>query len=370
MPDKVAPKAYRNMKKGYGLWKEGYVKSTFVKPNVQASKPLFLVKARVCASMKSVSYPVYVHLNQVDGEVENAKCSCKAGQGGCCKHVAALLYTILDFVNLNLKYVSTELTCTQVPRVPRWSAPSGSSKTLEKAVKFEDLLFEKADVNKPSKRYCVKGSREDYCATPAFAQTVTAKEIKIMANAFEKANRASLFHKAVASNNYKPCELFETSCSKLRKRKHDNSSLANSIPAPPNQMIEEIFQNVPNNYIPPSDYSIVQLELVKTKVGLLVSSAKEICLNTIGQNKNSQWYVERSKRVTASTFGKVINHRKTKHPTSLIESILCVDHEKRKVPASLQWGLDNESLAIAKYQDAILKENTRIASCGLVITPK
>ena len=116
-----------------------------------------MYKPQSCCSC----YPVYVHLNQVDGEVENAKCSCKAGQGGCCKHVAALLHTILDFVNLNLKYVPTELTCTQVPQ--RWSVPSGSSKTLEKAVKFEDLLFEKADVNKPSKRYCVKGSREDYC---------------------------------------------------------------------------------------------------------------------------------------------------------------------------------------------------------------
>ncbi|CAB4037539.1 Hypothetical predicted protein [Paramuricea clavata] len=27
MPDKVAPKAHRNMKKGYGLWKESYVNS-------------------------------------------------------------------------------------------------------------------------------------------------------------------------------------------------------------------------------------------------------------------------------------------------------------------------------------------------------
>ena len=27
MPDKIAPNAYRNMKKGYGLWKEGYVRS-------------------------------------------------------------------------------------------------------------------------------------------------------------------------------------------------------------------------------------------------------------------------------------------------------------------------------------------------------
>jgi hypothetical protein len=123
------------MKEGCGLWKVGYVKSTFVKPNVQVSKLLFLVKAQVGASMKSVSYPVYVHLNQVDGEVEYAKCSCMAGQGGCCKHVAALLYTILDFVNLNLKHIPMELTCTQLTQ--RWSVPSGSSKTLDNAVKFE-----------------------------------------------------------------------------------------------------------------------------------------------------------------------------------------------------------------------------------------
>ena len=79
MPDKQAPKAHRNMKKGYGLWKEGYVK-----PNVQATKILFLIKARVSASMKSISYSVYVHLNQVNGDVEYAKCSGKAGQRGAC----------------------------------------------------------------------------------------------------------------------------------------------------------------------------------------------------------------------------------------------------------------------------------------------
>ena len=318
--------------------------------------------------MKSVSYPVYVHLNQVDGEVEYAKCSCKAGQGGCCKHVAALLYTILDFVNLNLKHIPMELTCTQLPQ--RWSVPSGSSKTLDKAAKFEEMLFEKADVNKPTKRYFVKGSREDYCATPPFARIVTAEEIKTMANACEKANRASLFHEAVASNNYKPCELFETSCSQMRKRKLDNSSVPIPTQAPPSQMVDQIFKNVPNDYTPPSNYILEQLELVKTKVGLTVSTAKEICLSTMGQNKDPRWYVERSKRVTASVFGKIINRRKKHHPASLIESIVHVDHEKRKVPASLQWGLDNESNAIAKYQDAILKDNTYVTCCGLVISPK
>ena len=44
MPDKMAPKAYRNMKKGYGLWKEGYVRDTLVKADVSAYKLLFLSK--------------------------------------------------------------------------------------------------------------------------------------------------------------------------------------------------------------------------------------------------------------------------------------------------------------------------------------
>ena len=146
MPDNLAPKAHRNIKRGYVLWKEGYVKNMFVKPDVGASEIRFLVKARVSASMKSVSYQVYTHLCQMTGEVLYAKCCCKAGQGGCCKHVAAFLYTILDFSNLSLTTVPVELTCTQLPQ--KWNVPSGSSKTLEKAVKFEELLFEQADVNK------------------------------------------------------------------------------------------------------------------------------------------------------------------------------------------------------------------------------
>ena len=45
MPGKIAPKAYRNMKKGYDLWKEGYVKGIFIKPNTHAKIILCLAKA-------------------------------------------------------------------------------------------------------------------------------------------------------------------------------------------------------------------------------------------------------------------------------------------------------------------------------------
>ena len=180
MPDKVAPKVHRNMKKGYGLWKEGYVNNVQVKANVQCKIQLFLVKARVSASMKSVSYPVYVHLDQKSGEVEYAKCTCKAGQGGCCKHVAALLYTLLDFVNLSLSVILEDLTCTQVAQ--KWSIPSGCRKTLNKAVKFDELLFQKAQHNKTNKRMHSSTIREKYCSTPPYAQTVTKDDIQSMAN--------------------------------------------------------------------------------------------------------------------------------------------------------------------------------------------
>ena len=75
---------------------------------------LFLVKAKVCVSMKNIQYDVYVHLDPENGYAVYAKYSCKVGKGGCCKHVAALLYTLVDYTNSDLKEIPGDQTCTQV----------------------------------------------------------------------------------------------------------------------------------------------------------------------------------------------------------------------------------------------------------------
>ena len=106
MPDLRASSAHRNKMHGYRLWKEGYVKKLCTKADVLSGiKRLLLVKANVSASMKQQNYLVKCHLNQLSGEVVFSKCHCKAGQGGCCKHVAAVLYTLLDYKNLQLFYL-------------------------------------------------------------------------------------------------------------------------------------------------------------------------------------------------------------------------------------------------------------------------
>ena len=81
------------------------------------------------------------------------------------------------------------------------------------------------------------------------------------------------------------------------------------------------------------------------------------------------WYAERSKRVTASVFGKIINRRKSLYPKSLIQSITKQHNPAVKAPTPLEWGLDNESKAIKKYEEILTGDET-VRSCGFVVSPK
>ena len=107
---------------------------------------MFVVKCRVHASMKNVSYNVYVHLDQRHVDLIYSKCSCKAGQGGCCKHVAALLFSLVDSSNLGYAVVPDTLTCTQVAE--KWHVPTLATMTLSKPVKLHDIIFRKDEANK------------------------------------------------------------------------------------------------------------------------------------------------------------------------------------------------------------------------------
>ena len=58
--------------------------------------------------MKKKQYTVYLHLIQATGNVDHAKCQCPAGAGGRCKHVAATLFQLLDYIELGLSDIPDE----------------------------------------------------------------------------------------------------------------------------------------------------------------------------------------------------------------------------------------------------------------------
>ena len=100
----------KDEKLGYRLFKEGYIKNTQVKPYIPNGNggKSFIVKATVHATMKKLN-SVYVHLNQETGDVTRGHCSCKAGKGGQCKHVVAMLYQIIDYIQLELLEVPSSM---------------------------------------------------------------------------------------------------------------------------------------------------------------------------------------------------------------------------------------------------------------------
>jgi hypothetical protein len=113
--DNKASEAFKHKRSGYRLFKAGYPRQFVVKSNVKKGdeRIYFLVRCNVFAEMWKKQYVVYVHLDQSSGDVVFAKCCCPAGIGGCCKHVAATLFQLLDYIELGLSEIPDDKTCTQ-----------------------------------------------------------------------------------------------------------------------------------------------------------------------------------------------------------------------------------------------------------------
>ena len=235
-----------------------------------------------------------------------SKCNCKAGQGGCCKHVAALLYTLLDFANSEMSMIPDSLTCTQVAQ--KWHMPSTANITLFKAVKFNDVSVKNAEPNRELEKAFKSSARNNYCAAPSLAENISSDSLKQLVGDLQNHDNAALFCKAVESNDYHPSMLFETSC----KRKSLNNS-AEDVPAENtnNEAIYKGFENISNENNSLIDCFI--LEELRGKTNMLVGVSKEqaidICINSKMQARSPTWYKERMKRLTSSHFGeeKILN---------------------------------------------------------------
>ena len=158
---------------------------------------------------ENVSYNVYVHLNRRSGDLIYSKCSCKAGQGGCCKHVAALLFSLVNYSNLGYTVVPDTLTCTQVSQ--KWHVPTSTTMILSKAVKFDEVVLRKDEPNKCKKRPFLNEVCRNYCAVPPFAQKMTSDTLEQLTKDLSNAGRALNFCKAVQSNQCQPTQFFKTS---------------------------------------------------------------------------------------------------------------------------------------------------------------
>ena len=163
--------------------------------------------ARVKASMtRNKIYRTKLRQNKA-GEVMSAQCTCKAGANGYCKHVGALLYTILDFSESGLKQIPPNTSCTEKPQ--QWHKPAQRISNVP--VLFKDILMIKHDYDgdkrqKTEKRIQRKNAKEAYSSCPSFAQRVTRDQIIDLCQELKKLPKESnaVIIKLLQGNDCKP----------------------------------------------------------------------------------------------------------------------------------------------------------------------
>jgi hypothetical protein len=353
MPDNRPTGAYRHKKMGYRLFKENYVNKFRVKPNIQSGKnKLFLVKSLVCASMKNQVYTVYVHLLQDEGNVLKANCSCKAGAGGCCKHVAATLFQIHDFVELGLSTVPDDKSCTDV--LQQWNVPKNSN--VSDVLLFTDLTFEKSnyesDTTKKRKRPIVSASR-DYCATPCTEREITVERIQELRKGLSGSN--TQLEVLLNDSDCKPCTSFATSLATQREKE-----LTVETVDPKQEVFDSLSEEVMWKCVDESHHKFVTDILCLSK-----EDARKIEKETMGQSTSKKWFIERKKRLTSSNFGSVIKRKMKIYPKTILKRVL--GSQRASHPACL-WGIENEPRAKEKYSDK--NPNATLYDFGLVINPQ
>ena len=303
----------------------------------------YLAKGCVDASMKKMVYTVYIHLNQDTGEVAYASCKCKAGKGGCCKHVVALMFQIIDYIQLELKEIPDDLTCTQL--LQRWHVPRNDE--LNEPILYEDVVFERASYEKDKsgkKRKNLKTCDSVINPAPQYSQNVTSKKIEGLVLELKNVKKANYLCKLLESNKCQP-HGFEQIHKNLPSKKKCTEAKENACDLNDNSLRYKVLkglETVVANLASLSDENIdlVQDELSKTHGKLL-----EIEKNTRGQSTCEQWYEERNIRLTASNFGSVIKRRKSIYPKSILSHILGSKVNMHS-PKQCIWGNENKLKAV------------------------
>uniref|UniRef100_A0A1X7SP42 PHD-type domain-containing protein n=1 Tax=Amphimedon queenslandica TaxID=400682 RepID=A0A1X7SP42_AMPQE len=264
-----------------------------------------------------------------NGTVVCAHCSCMAGLGEACSHIAALLFTL----EANTKMIQNT-TCTSLPC--SWLPPA-----------FQDVSYAKLsniDFSNPQSKKIKLES------PPTNKKTVTVPTEKQLATLFQELSKAG--KPAVLSIIPHYTHLFVPLC------------IRGIIPKPLSYLYNKECLN----------FTYIQLlnhcDTVFRNYSITAEMAQNVEKQTRGQSHSRIWFQQRAGRVTASKLKAAVCTSNSQPSTSLIKSI-CYPESHCFRSISTSWGCEHETSAIAEYK---LKEGSRhidfvTSNSGLVIHP-
>jgi len=242
--------------------------------------------------------------------VLQCQCECAAGMGPTahCKHVRAVLYALCEFTRT--KSVRTEQTCTQrlqtFHKTRTYKGSPLKANTLRSSLRRNKALGPQ-HTTPGSDRLHFDPRPDEFQKSETYPSYVRNLAINFVATQPASAQQMPLMQLYRPANPY---SLESDHC-------YQSDSMSDNL------LLE--------NYI----------------TSITPEVAESIEVDTRGQASNKQWYEERSKRICSSKFGRICKATKR---TDLKKLAYDLTHPVNFFSAATQYGRDNESKALQKYE--------------------
>lgn len=317
-----------------------YCSANFIKEiffhSVSSTSPVCFVRAKCTPSQRVTdeNHTMWVAISKESGCVKSAFCSCTAGMGQTCNHVAALLFRVESANKLGLT------SCTSLPC--QWKVPAA---TKVVPTKIKDLTIRKSRHGQEKTRPLVSNLKNQF---------KPLESLNIDRNTFIDELR-----KAVPN----ACLLKGTDIPEVLPLENSQELGQQACEV---EAYRYCLNNIASGHQTVEDFIDHQL-LTENEVNLIEEK-------TVGQSSNSLWHDLRKGRITASNFYAVHTRMNSlkKNPevdTSSIVSVIMGESTPNSNIKALKFGRESEPLAKTIYCNMYKDNhvNAKFWECGIFL---
>ncbi|KAJ8030935.1 hypothetical protein HOLleu_27485 [Holothuria leucospilota] len=333
--------------------------------DVESQSPVCYVKANCTPSqaIKNVPHTAWVALSKESGKVFSAYCTCFAGLGSTCNHIAAILFK-LDHAFMTGKS-RKEVACTS--KQCTWNVYSGGQSVIKGKPVSELQWFKPTYTNTKKKPI----------------NTLPRKLFNPTCSSKKSPSTQGLYNAMLASCQDSTLFRYLEDDHKISTPIYPHDATFNEVLWVSKEVEVETIPNVP---IPqPLPALAVGTNTISEFLDQLpeytVEEVSQIEIATRGQFDNPQWKRMREGRITASKLKSVVSRNKTLHsddsnhskdPVPIIKQIMGYETINENIP-NLKYGRLMEPKAREVYRQLLHEQGHQdlsIRECGLFVDPQ
>lgn len=326
-------KAYKSLD-GYNFFTNGWVKSVTVLTSGKQKNYLFLAVVKHSQSLSVSPLKVWIAIKG-DGEVLCAHCTCMAGLGEACSHVAAVLFAAEANSITKRQFSSTSLPCS-------WLPPTFQS------VEFAEVHNIDFTTPKHKRKLSVQPCDD----------TSKKRKIEILQPTEDNINS---YYLKLSKLKVKPVLL---SLISGFNDAYVPKYVSGILPKPLTYLYDEeaLSMSFPD--------LLRKCDEIYDTVSISVEQASAVEQETRKQSDSKVWFEQRAGRVTASKLYSVLHTNQSQPSVSLIKSI-CYPEAVRFFSNACTYGCKHEDDARSIYTERMKMDHSSfsVKSSGLLLDP-